>query len=86
MEDFKKIILFGAGEIGKQALYYWGTEHVHCFVDNSAAKVGTTVEGIPVISFSALKKIYVDFRLVITVDPKKYFVLAAQLDDSGIRD
>lgn len=86
MEDFKKIILFGAGEIGKQALYYWGTENVHCFVDNSAAKVGTTVEGIPVISFSALKKIYVDFRLVITVDPKKYFVLAAQLDDAGISD
>ncbi len=86
MSDNTKYILFGAGDIGKKALRCFGPEMVHFFVDNSAAKIGTMVEGVPVISFDELKKIHMGFQIVIAVDPKKYFVLAAQLDDAGIHN
>ncbi len=86
MSDNTKYILFGAGDIGKKALRCFGPERVDFFVDNSAAKIGTMIEGIPVISFDELKKIHMGFQIVIAVDPKKYFVLAAQLDDAGIRN
>lgn len=86
MKDIRKIILFGAGEIGKQALAYFGAENVYCFVDNSKEKTGTMVESVPVISFAELKKIYADYRIVISVDTKKSFILATQLESAGIND
>ncbi len=81
----KQIILFGAGEIGRKALSYFGKEKVYRFVDNSASKVGAEVDDIAVISFAELKRIYKDYQIIISVDPKKFFVIAAQLDDAGIK-
>jgi len=62
MSDNTKYILFGAGDIGKKALRCIGPERVDFFVDNSTAKIGTIVEGIPVISFDELKKIHMGFQ------------------------
>ena len=86
VENRKSIILFGAGDIGKRALRHFGRERVYCFADNSEAKVGTMIEGVPVISFTDLKRIYKEYQIVIAVDPRKFFALAAQLEDVGINN
>lgn len=86
MNEEKRIILFGAGTIGRQALKHFGCPKVFCFVDNDAAKVGTEIDGVSVISFAELKKIHESYQIVISVDPPKSFVLAAQLDESGIKN
>lgn len=86
MENRSKIILFGAGEIGQKALRYFGRSKVFCFVDNSTAKVGTEIDEVPVISFAKLKKIHESYQIVISVSPSRSFVIAAQLDEAGIKN
>lgn len=86
MGDSAKIILFGAGEFGRKALQYFGAQKVAFLADNNASKVGTKIDGVPVISFAELKRIYENYQIVISVDPQKSFVLAAQLDEAGIKN
>ena len=81
----KKIILFGAGQIGRKALSYFGRKRVHCFVDNNEKLAGSMIEDIPVVSFEALKEIYPDYQIVISMDVVKAVVVAAQLEEAGIR-
>lgn len=85
MDNDKKIVLFGAGEIGGKALRYFGQNRVYCFVDNNESLVSKKVQDIPVISFSQLKEIYKDYRVVVSVDALNAFAIAAQLEDAGIR-
>ena len=84
MDHDKKIILFGAGQIGKMALRYFGQDEVHCFVDNNEKLVGKKIHNVPVISFLRLKEIYKDYQIVISVDANNAFSLAAQLEEAGI--
>ena len=84
--DKRKIILFGAGDFGKKALEYFGPEQVHCFVDNNAQLAGTTIEGIPVVSFEQLREIYQDYHIVVSVNARIAAVLAKQLESAGIQD
>ena len=44
MRDHKKIILFGAGEIGRRALKHFGSGKVAYFADNNEKKAGTYIE------------------------------------------
>lgn len=81
----KKIILFGAGQIGRKALSYFGRERIHCFVDNNERLSGSMIEDVPVVSFEALKEIYPDYQIVISMDVVKSVVVAAQLEEAGIR-
>jgi len=62
----KKIILFGAGEIGLKALKHFGDENVECFVDNNKNKVGQTYYGKPVIGVEELAKIVANTEIVIS--------------------
>lgn len=82
----KKIILFGAGTFGKNALDYIGEDKVQYYVDNNNTIVGTIVNGKKVISFDELKRIYSDYSIIISVDVAKTHVLAKQLDDAGIHE
>jgi len=85
MKGTNKIILFGAGQIGKKALSYFGKEKVYCFVDNNPKLAGGRIEGVPVISFERLKEIYQEYRLVISMDVVKSLVVGVQLEEAGIR-
>jgi len=82
----KKVILFGAGQIGKKALSYFGKEKVYCFVDNAPKLAGSRIEGVPVISFEQLKEIYQGYRLMISMDVVKSLVVAVQLEEAGIAE
>ena len=84
MKETKNIILFGAGQSGKSALFYFGMEQVFCFVDNNPKLAGSEVEGVPVISFAQLQEIYQQYRIIIAMDAAKSLVVARQLEEGGI--
>ena len=47
----KRVVLFGAGQIGAMLSRLMGTEYrIACFADNFERKWGTTLAGIPVVS------------------------------------
>ena len=53
----KKIILFGSGHMGRDALHVLGEENVYCYCDNYANS-NKKIEGKPVISYRELLQIY----------------------------
>lgn len=61
-----KLIIFGAGSIGKRAYIYFGRNIVEYFIDNN--KAGTVYNGKEVISFE---------RLIEINDIKKYIIVVA---------
>ena len=47
----KRVVLFGAGQIGAMLSRLMGTEYrISCFADNYEGKWGTTLAGVPVVS------------------------------------
>ena len=80
----QKIILFGAGQIGKKAMFYFGPDKIHCFADNNEKLAGSIIENIPVISFETLKEIYPDYQIVISMDIPKSTAVVAQVEEAGI--
>ena len=60
----KKVILFGTGRYGLEALNFFGREHVLCFVDNNKNIQGKFVSGIQVIAPDNLTQ-YVDNAIVV---------------------
>jgi len=82
MEMNKKIILFGAGMLGKQALFFFGLKNVYCFVDNKRADM--VVSGKPVISFQELTEIHDQYTVVISVGSEYVVEIAEQLFTAGI--
>ena len=51
-----KLIIFGSGKIGHEALVFFGSENISCFCDNNPKLAGTEKYGKPVISFEELKQ------------------------------
>lgn len=80
----KKIILFGAGNIGKNALDYYGDEQVEFFVDNNKSKVGTYFHGKIIISYNEMRKITERYRIIISVDKSLGF--SAQIEEQLMSD
>lgn len=86
MDKNKQVILFGAGVFGRKALEYFGSDKVAYFADNNSRLTGERIEGIEIISFDALRTIYKDYQIVISVDARRIPELALQLDESGITE
>lgn len=84
MDKDKKVILFGAGQIGRQALAHFGRERVLCFVDNNRKKSGMDYEETPVISFSQLKEMYEGQPVILSMNMGNSLVAAKQLEEAGI--
>ncbi len=78
----KKIILFGAGIIGKKALLFFGQRNVYAFADNDPGK--TFFWGKPVLSFEQLVDIYPNCEIIITVSRKNNPAVEEQLQRAGI--
>lgn len=81
----KRIILFGAGKKGIEALEYYGKKRVAFFCDNSKEKTGRYIDGVEVISFDRMLELYSkDLEIVITPNERGY--LRAQLELNGVKD
>lgn len=84
MNQNKPIILFGAGQTGKQALDYYGAKNVRFFADNY--KAGLYHCGIPILSMEDLQKIHGDYEIIITTMPDLFDEIGEQLDLAGIHE
>ena len=62
----KPIILFGAGNKGREYLQSISKEKVAFIVDNDIEKVGKSLEGIEIISYSTLLNIYEKYTIIVT--------------------
>jgi hypothetical protein len=78
----KKVILFGAGIFGRRALNFFGSEKVHCFVDNN--KAGQVFWGKPIISFDELKKVKDSYDVVLTVNRGRFPIIEEQCRNNDI--
>jgi hypothetical protein len=79
----KKIILFGAGIVGKSALYYYGKDRVFCFADNH--KAGQTFEGKKVISFEKMREIHENYEIIISASYAVSPALQKQCNDNNLQ-
>lgn len=80
---YNRIIIFGAGKTGVEALRFYGKQNVYCFVDNY--KSGSIVEGLDVISVDELIEIQNDFELVVALYATNFNEATNQLSDLGIK-
>lgn len=62
----RKIIIFGAGIIGKKLFDCVGKEKIAYFVDNDKNKVGQQINGINIISYSDLLDVHEKYTIVVT--------------------
>ena len=79
-----KIVVFGSGYFGKQALRDYGADQVECFVDNNSEKCGMEYCGKQIISFEEYKTIADKYQTVVAVD--NFQPIKKQLCDSGITE
>ncbi|MCI6784403.1 MAG: LicD family protein [Lachnospiraceae bacterium] len=96
MEEKRKIILFGAGRDGKEALDFFGKDNVSFYIDNDEEKRGTVINGIKIISYTDLKSLYEKcmddftrrYEVIITVNVTRWatFAVAHQLRKIGIEN
>ena len=84
-DNTKKIILFGAGKVGLEALRRYGKDRVAYFCDNSVDKQGQYIDDIKILSFDELLGIYDDNYILVISLEIPYFVIG-QLEKNGILD
>lgn len=84
-EKTEKIVLFGSGEIGYEALSFLGDENIACFCDNDPGKTGKRKWGKRIISFSELKQNYGDAVILISANWVNADKIARQCEENGIK-
>lgn len=89
MKDFicenEKLILFGAGKRGKEALERYGVNNVAFFCDNDTQKQGKFINGIKIISFMDMVELYCNrYIIMITIDEPCFLI--GQLEKAGINE
>lgn len=75
----KKIILFGAGKIGKEALAYFGGDYVRYFCDNDSSLWGKEICGKKVIAPSELRDHEKDSVIILSAEDRICDALKNQL-------
>lgn len=78
----RKIILFGAGKIGRNYFELLGSDAVFAFCDNFLA--GSELNGKKIISFDELKQIFGDYYVVLSVGRSNIMEMEQQLNAAGI--
>lgn len=81
-----RIIIFGSGQVGHDALMFFGSEYIECFCDNNGLLAGTEKYGKQVIPFEKLKKEYSDCIVMIAAAGNAAYEIAEQCEDNGIPD
>ena len=82
----KELILFGAGDYGHKALRYFGKDRVRCFADNDERRTGTLLDGVPIVSFDQMTKLYGSCQLVLCVGCRPMMEITVQLKSAGITE
>lgn len=82
----QKIIIFGSGQVGREALIFLGNDSVACFCDNALELAGTEKYGKTVISFAELKRNYSESIIVIAAAGFNADTIAEQCEENGIPD
>ena len=83
----KKIILFGAGYYGKDALSFFGAENVFCFCDNKVkGDDEKEVCGKRVISFERFMDIWQEYIVVVCLKLEFCLEVCKQLEDAGVNN
>lgn len=80
------MIIFGSGQIGREALNFLGNDNVACFCDNNALLAGTEKHGKPVISFEELRDKYSESVIVIAVAGYGAYAIAEQCEENNVSD
>ncbi len=80
----KTIVLFGAGQVGAMVSRLLGTEYsISCFADNSEARQGSTVAGIPVVSPRESLLYDPDCFCLCVLDEERLVQMASQIRELG---
>lgn len=84
----KKIVIFGSGKLGHEALLALGNENVECLCDNNPELTGKEKYGKRVISFDELKEKYSDATIMICADWQSgnAYAISEQCEENGIVD
>lgn len=82
----RKLIIFGAGKYGEEALCYFGNKKVFCFADSNDELSGRKKCGKDIISFNEYRKISAEYQTVIAVNAKLLNGIANRLESCGIMD
>lgn len=81
----KKIILFGAGKIGRKALLYYGEEKIEAFCDNNPRLQGQLLEGKRIIDFEKLIACYKEYQVILSIKgPSAIRAVSKQLRNANI--
>lgn len=80
----KKIVLFGAGEIGKQAMEYYGPDNIECFIDNCKEKQEKGYLGFNVKALSEMLEAIRNYELIVSVSENNFLSINNQLKESGV--
>lgn len=79
----EKFVLFGAGELGKEALKYFGFEKIECFIDNDKTKWGNSIDGKRIISIDEYKSRYTN-EIIICAAWENVCEIVTQLEKEKI--
>lgn len=77
----KKLILFGSGQRGKEALTYFGEDNIFCFCDNNPKLWGKEILGKKVIPPSALKENEQNNIIILAADDRICAQMKKQLQE-----
>ncbi len=82
----KRVVIFGCGKLGHEAIDVLGSENIECFCDNNPALAGTVKYGKKVISFQELRKNYGDAAVIICANVRfgNAYAMARQCEEHGI--
>lgn len=82
----ESIIIFGSGQVGYDALMFFGSENVYGFCDNDPALSGKEKYGKPVLCFEKLRSSHQDAVVMIAAAGHAAYDIAAQCEENGISD
>lgn len=82
----KKYVLFGAGQVGRNALEYYGNEKVICFIDNDETRWGKNIKGKRIISLEQYLEENIQGELMICASWENTCEIIAQLRENKIFD
>lgn len=86
IDKSRKVIIFGAGKYGEEALNYFGNDKVFCLTDSNDELSGRKKCGKDIISFNEYIKISAEYQTVIAVNAKLLNLIINRLESCGIKD
>lgn len=84
MNKSEKIVIFGAGNFGREALRFYGSRNIVAFADNNADRAGQYYCGKPVWNFDEICDVKEYYKTIIALND--YPGVVEQLEENGFTD